>query len=212
MEGILGPDAASAGVFSLHLWQCLAATWSNNGDLQRYAAARHNRPDHSADSNAIGVDPACDRVRLYQGDRGPVVGAAPGLDGRSREDGVCFDPRIAYRGVDHTAWQVDPGKRVCSQPEPPLAAAPGCNAGCAGRCGGRLDNGNDHSAKPDRLDVFADPDSNSVHRMRLLPMGTARPAALVPGGDLIQSSHLCQRRLSRVAGATGPSHAGPRYH
>src|SRR5215471_12811615 len=103
MEGVPSPDLAPASLFSFHLWQRLAAPWSNDRNVQRASAARNNCVDHAPHSNAICRTPTHDRVRLYQRDRGQVIVATACMDGGGAKNGLCIDPGLAHRSVDYTA-------------------------------------------------------------------------------------------------------------
>src|SRR5215468_7442642 len=107
LESLPGSDPAPARVLSLHLRQRLAPPGPNYRYLQRAAPAGNHRIDHSAHGNAIGSTAPDDRVRLYQGDRRPLVVASAGLDGRDSEDGLRRAARIADRRFNNTTRPPD---------------------------------------------------------------------------------------------------------
>src|SRR5215469_17552320 len=115
LESVPGSDPAPACVLSLHLRQRLAPPGPNYRYVQRAAPAGNHRIDHSADRNAICGTAADDRVRLYKGDRRPLVVASAGLDGRDSEDGLRRYAWIADRRTHNTTRPPDSGERVCNK-------------------------------------------------------------------------------------------------
>src|SRR5262249_58517985 len=79
LADVSGDDLAATDLLSVHLRAAVADARAGERRLQRALSAGHHLADDRVDRDAGGFDAAGDRIRLYEGDRRPVLLPLAGL-------------------------------------------------------------------------------------------------------------------------------------